>query len=167
MQEMIEKLKIKLILLESLSLIFIINGIRRLQIAYNGEKYEALINDDWKKFKSLTNETVGDLFAYGALWVVGIIIFGILVIGFINWKNKIKIINSVAVFVIIIGIAVTGSFMSGIINKYLNYFCGLFAKSYSISFLIGGIILSLVGITILWKAIDINKKSTVHNNVYN
>ena len=50
MQEMIEKFKIKLILLESLSLIFIINGTRRLQIAYNGEKYDALINDDWKKF---------------------------------------------------------------------------------------------------------------------
>jgi len=81
-----------------------------------------------------------------------------LVIGYINWKSKISIINSILLFLLIIGISVTGFFMKGIVNNYLNYFSGLFGETYGIPFFIGGTILTLIGITILWQTLSRHKK---------
>ena len=166
MYEMKKQINIKLILLETFSLLFIINGIQRLYIASQGKIYDAVINEDWKKFESLTSESLGQFFANKAIWTIGIILVGILTIGIINWRKKIHIINSIILFLVIIGISLTGFFLSGITNQYLNYFCGIFAEKYGISFFIGGTILTIIGITILWKSINLNK-NTIHNTVYN
>ena len=167
MSEMKRKqINIKIILLESLALIFLINGIQRLYVASKGKIYEAALDENWVKFESLTNESLGDVLAYRAFWTLGIIIVGIFVVGIINWKNKVRIINSIIVFGIIVGITVTGFFLSGITNQYLNYFCGIFAESYGISFFVGGNILTIIGIAILWKTINLNK-NTIHNTVQN
>ncbi|GGD87311.1 hypothetical protein GCM10011312_09240 [Planktosalinus lacus] len=61
-------------------------------------------------------------------------------------------------FLLIIGIAPTGFYMKGIVNNYLNYFSGLFGDTAGISFFIGGTILTLIGIAILWKTINRHKK---------
>ena len=61
MQKMIRRFNLKLIALECLSLIFIISGIDRLYAAYNGEQFDALMNEDWGKFKNLTDMTIGQL----------------------------------------------------------------------------------------------------------
>ena len=164
MYEMKKQINIKLILLETFSLLFIINGIQRLYIASQGKIYDAVINEDWKKFESLTSESLGQFFTNKAIWTIGIILVGILTIGIINWRKKIHIINSIILFLVIIGISLTGFFLSGITNQYLNYFCGIFAEKYGISFFIGGTILTIIGITILWKSINLNK-NTIHNTV--
>lgn len=154
---MIKQISIKLILLESFALIFIINGLQRLYIASQGQKYDAVMSENWEKFESLTSESIGQFFVNRAYWTFGIILVGILAIGIINWKNKIRIINSIILLVIVLGISMTGFFLSGITNQYLNYFCGIFAESYGLSFFIGGTILTIIGITILWKSINLNK----------
>ena len=164
MPKMIKKFNLKLILLECFALIFIISGIDRLYVAYNGKQFDALMNEDWEKFESLTDVRIGQFFADQAYWTLASLIIGILVIGLINWKNKFGIINSIVVLILTIGISATGIYSSGIVNRYLNYFCGLFAKGYGMAFLIGGLIILLIGITILWKTIALNK-NTVHNNV--
>lgn len=81
-------------------------------------------------------------------------------------EKKIHIINSIILFLVIIGITLTGFFLTGITNQYLNYFCGIFAENYGLSFFIGGTILTTIGITILWKTINLNK-NTIHNTVHN
>ncbi|GGK35758.1 hypothetical protein GCM10007962_32640 [Yeosuana aromativorans] len=160
---MIKELNLKLILQECFALIFIISGIDRLYVAFNGEKFDALINENWKKFELLTNVRIGQFFANQAYWTLAILIIGILIVGLINWKNKFGIINSIVVLILTFGISATGIYSSGIINRYLNYFCGIFAKGYGIAFLIGGLIILLIGILILWKTIMMNKKhSTQH-----
>ncbi|MBU3012188.1 hypothetical protein KO506_12295 [Polaribacter vadi] len=159
-----KQINIKLILLETFSLLFIINGIQRLYIASQGKIYDAVINENWKKFESLTSESLGQFFANRAIWTIGIILIGILTIGIINWRKKIHTINSIILFLVIIGITLTGFFLTGITNQYLNYFCGIFAKNYGLSFFIGGTILTTIGITILWKTISLNK-NTIHNTV--
>ncbi|WP_225037295.1 hypothetical protein [Winogradskyella sp. SM1960] len=163
---MIQKFNLKLILLECFALIFIISGIDRLYVAFNGEKFDALMEEDWKKFESLTDVRIGEFFVNQAYWTFGIILIGILVVGLINWKNKFGIINSIIVLILTIGISTTGIYSTGIINRYLNYFCGIFAEGYGLAFLIGGLIIAFIGIAILWKTIKMNK-STVHNTVYN
>lgn len=157
MPKMIKQISIKLILLESFALIFIINGLQRLYIASQGQKYDAVMSENWEKFESLTSESIGQFFVNRAYWTFGIILVGILAIGIINWKNKIRIINSIILLVIVLGISMTGFFLSGITNQYLNYFCGIFAESYGLSFFIGGTILTIIGIAILWKSINLNK----------
>ena len=124
------------------------------------------MNEDWEKFESLTDVRIGQFFADQAYWTLASLLIGILAVGLINWKNKFGIINSIVVLILTFGISATGIYSSGIINRYLNYFCGIFAEGYGMAFLIGGLIILLIGITILWKTIQLNK-STVHNNVYN
>ena len=164
MSKMIKKFNLKLILLECFALIFIISGIDRLYVAYNGKQFDALMNEDWEKFESLTDVRIGQFFADQAYWTLASLIIGILAVGLVNWKYKFGIINSIVVLILTFGISATGIYSSGIINRYLNYFCGLFAKGYGMAFLIGGLIILLIGITILWKTIALNK-NTVHNNV--
>ncbi len=166
MSKMMKKFNIKLILLECLALIFIISGLKRLYIAYNGKQFDALMSEDWGKFDSLTDIRIGQFFANQAYWTLSSLIIGILIVGLINWKYKFGIINSIIVLLITFGISLTGFYGTGIINRYLNYFCGLFAEGYGIAFLIGGLLIFFVGITILWKTIALNK-NTVHNTVYN
>ena len=161
MPKMIKKFNLKLILLECFALIFIISGLKRLYVAYNGKLFDALMNDDWKKFESLTDERIGQFFADQVYWTLASLIIGILAVGLVNWKYKFGIINSIVVLILTFGISATGFYTSGIVNRYLNYFCGLFAKGYGMAFLIGGLIILLTGITIMWKTITmINKHST-------
>ena len=158
MPRMIKKFNLKLILLECFALIFIISGIDRLYVAYNGKEFDALMNKDWEKFESLTDLSGGHFLANQAYWTLYALVIGIFAVGLINWKNKFGIINSIAVVILTIGISSTGIYSSGIINRYLNYFCGIFAEGYGMAFLIGGLIILLIGILILWKTITMNKK---------
>lgn len=158
MPKMTKKFNLKLILLECFALIFIISGIDRLYVAYNGKQFDALMNEDWEKFENLTDVRIGQFFADQAYWTLASLIIGILAVGLVNWKYKFGIINSIIVLILTLGISATGIYSSGIINRYLNYFCGLFAKGYGMAFLIGGLIILLIGITILWITITMNKK---------
>ena len=165
MPKMIKKFNLKLILLECFALIFIISGIDRLYVAYNGKEFDALMNEDWEKYELLTDISGGQFFANQAYWTIASLLIGILIAGLINWKNKFGIINSIVVIILTFGISATGIYSDGIINRYLNYFCGIFAEGYGMAFLIGGLIIALIGITILWKTILINKKHSTQQQV--
>lgn len=165
MPKMIKKFNLKLILLECFASIFIISGLKRLYVAYNGKLFDALMNDDWEKFKSLTDVRIGQFFADQAYWTLASLIIGILAVGLVNWKYKFGIINSIVVLILTFGISATGIYSSGIINRYLNYFCGFFAKGYGMAFLIGGLIILLTGITMMWKTIKMNKKHSTQQRL--
>ncbi|WP_188439973.1 hypothetical protein [Planktosalinus lacus] len=81
---MIKKINIKIILFETIALIFIINGLQRLYVASQGAKYDAIISRNWEKLESLTSLTAGQVLANRADWTFGFLITGVLVIGFIN-----------------------------------------------------------------------------------
>ncbi|MFP4847030.1 hypothetical protein [Winogradskyella sp. PE311] len=87
------------------------------------------------------------------------IISGIVAVGLINWINKFGLINSIAVLTLTFGISSTGIYSSGILNRYLNYFCGIFAEGYGMAFLIGGLIILFVGISVLWKTIQLTNST--------
>ncbi|WMI68228.1 hypothetical protein [Mangrovimonas sp. YM274] len=160
-----EKFKPKLILLECFALFFVINGINRFYVAYHGEKFDALIVNDSKKFESLTDMSVGELYAYYIYWTLATLLIGTLTIGLINWKNKIGKTNSIPVIIMTFGLSATGIYTTSIINRYLNYFCEIFGKGYGKSFLIGGFIILLIGIYILWKTLDKYKKHGTQHSV--
>jgi hypothetical protein len=108
---------------------------------------------------------IGQFFADQAYWTLASLIIGILAVGLVNWKYKFGIINSIVVLILTFGISATGIYSSGIINRYLNYFCGFFAKGYGMAFLIGGLIILLTGITMMWKTITMNKKHSTQQRL--
>ncbi len=164
MSKMIKKFNLKLVLLECFALIFIISGLKRLYVAYNGKQFDALMSGDWRKFELLTDVKAGQFLANQAYWTLTSLIIGLLIVGLINWKYKFGIINSIIVLLLTFGISITGFYNTGIVNRYLNYFCGSFAEGYGMAFLIGGLIIFLIGVIILWKTITLHK-NTVHSNV--
>lgn len=160
---MLKKINIRVVSYDTLALFFLINGIQRLFMASQGEKFIAIMNNDLEKYYSLTSIKASEFFILRGYWTYGAFIFGILLIGIINWKSKINIINSISTFIIVSFLFPTGVFLRGIINNYLNYFSGLFSENYSISFLMGGSILLLIGLLILWR-ITYSKRKTAQNN---
>ncbi|EDP98580.1 hypothetical protein KAOT1_15222 [Kordia algicida OT-1] len=115
---MIKKFDIKLIILECVALIFIISGIKRLYFAYNGTIFNALTEEDWKMYEALTDMYASQFLDNQSYWILAAMLIGILVIGLINWKNNFGIINSIAVLILTVGIAMTGFYTTGIVNKY-------------------------------------------------
>lgn len=147
----LQQINLKLILLQFVSLFFLINGIQRLYVSYHGLKYDALMNNNIEKFKTFTTVTPGLFLAYRNYFTLALVIIIPVLIAIINFKNNIQIGNSIILFVLSILCSFTGFFYSGVINNYLNYFCGVFGESYTSSFLIGGIILTAIGIGVLFK----------------
>lgn len=150
---MIKKFNLKLILLECFPLIFIISGIKRLYVAYNSDKIEAIIRRDWDRYNALTDIGISDFMANQVYWILIPLVLGIVIVWLINLRSKFGLINSITVLAITSGISVTGFYGTGTINEFLNYFCGFFSKQSGISYSIGGLILLLVGIIILWKTV--------------
>ena len=160
----LEKLFIRVSFIEILSLFFFINGIKRLYWGFQGEKFNAIMNDDLEKYYTLTSLYASQFLIRPAYWSFGAFIFGVVIVGIINWKNKIYFLNSILIFIIVFTLFPIGVFTKGLINKYLDYFCGIFSQNYSISYLIGGSILTIIGIIILWTTVH-TYRNTKHNTV--
>jgi len=161
---MLKRIHINIILLDILSLFFIINGVKRLYIASQEEKYIAIFNNDLDTFKTLTSFTMGEFVAISAYWAFGTFIVGIVSISLINWKNKIGITNSILTLLIVFSLFPFGIFSEGFINTSLNSFGWLFGGGFSTSFLIGGTVLSLIGFFLFRKSIQVNNKQSVHRD---
>ena len=161
---MIKKIIPRLILFETIALIFLINGIQRLYVSSVGEKYDAIIANDFDKYYSLTSKQIGSFLNERAYWTLGAFLVLIIIIGILNKKLKIHFINSSVVFLIIFVLFPTGFFVEGLVNNYLNCFSGIFGDSYGFSFLIGGMILTVIGIAIILITLK-NNINTVPNNV--
>lgn len=156
-QTLIKKINAKIIVLEILAVFFLINGIQRLYLASQGEKFNAIMNSDMEKYYSLTSTYASVFLERRGYWSLGGFMIGILLIGIINWKIKIHFINSMVTFLIIFMLLPSGLFMKGLINNSLNNFCAHFGVSYSFSYLIGSLILIIIGVLILWKILIMKK----------
>jgi len=165
MPKILKKIKLKLIFIESLAAYFLVNGSQRIYVASQADQYELLALGKWEELESLISGSISEIIVTKAYWTFGIFIICIVTIGVLNWKNKISIINIILVSLIVFSFFPLGFFSTGLIFKYLNYLGGIFADDYGLSFFIGGCILSIIGITLLWLIFKQHNKRTVHNNV--
>lgn len=153
---LMKKLNLKLILIQLLGIFFFIEGIQKIYIASDAERFMCLLKYDvnsecWKNLNS-TFTTLGDFLAKRAYWSFGAFVIGILIISLINLKNKKPFLNTFFVFLLAFLIFPTGIFFRGKISDYFNYFGGLFAKNYQYSFIISGIIFTLIGSLLMWRS---------------
>jgi hypothetical protein len=162
---MLKKIKIKLIFTQIAAILFLVSGIKRLYIATQADIYEAIINENFDKLNSITNLTIGEFFMRPIWWTLGTFITGILIIGLINWRYKVSILNSIITFIIGFSFFPLGIFNDGIISQLLNSLCYLFSEMMGIAFFIGGTIISFIALALLWKSINLNKENHVQQHI--
>lgn len=159
------KIRLKLILLQTLSLIFLIAGVQRLYIATQAEKYEAIGASDWEMFETLTSQTVGEFLFNETLWALVGLLFGITFIGYVNWRNKKSLLNTLLIFSIVLILFQIGLFNGGLFNNYINTFWGAMGINFTITFIIAGIVFGLLSAILIITSLKIkNRKSTIHNS---
>ncbi|UOK42149.1 MULTISPECIES: hypothetical protein [Flavobacterium] len=153
-----KNIDLKLALIQSLGIIFLIEGIERLYMFSQSEKYECVLaylkdqnSDCWKKFES-PYETMGDFMVSGFVFGFYGLIIGIILIALINWRNKTSIYNSLLTFILIMIPFACGVFRKGFINDLFNSFGGLFSRDFTVENFIGGSTFTIIAIIILWKS---------------
>ncbi len=155
---MIKKLNLKLILVETTFVFLFITGLKRLYLSSQSEIYKAIIEEDYNKFESLTDLTMGEVLYNQYLWPLGFLVVAILIVGLINWRFKIPIINSVLILIIGISFFPLGLINGDYLPLVFNSFCYLFSNDMKTAYIIGGLILSGVAFTLLWFGLNPNKK---------
>jgi hypothetical protein len=113
----------KIIIAESIGIIFLIHGVSRLHKSYNSDIWKAFLESDSENLKNQIGISLGD-------FLLNSIMFGFFEIDFIT-----ALFNSIG---------------------------AIFSNDIGYSFLISGLILTLIGLIILWKGIKINKNYTQH-----
>ncbi|RYJ36720.1 hypothetical protein NU08_4239 [Flavobacterium anhuiense] len=157
-----EKIKIKVILIQLSGLVFFIYGIYQFKIfsvfekfncAFQSLSYQSSIPTCWTKNYGDTEE-IFNFISSVMLWKFYGLIIGIVLIGLINWKNKISILNTIlgAIFTYIVFYFLFEPFLS----IRFNDFGLLFSNNFKTRYLIGGITFTFIGITILFLSVNIN-----------
>ena len=146
---MLKKFKIQLLFIEIAFVLLFTTGLKRLYLSSQMDIYDAIIQQDDKKFESLTDLTFGEVLHHQYLYALLFWGISVLIILFINWRSKTHFIYSILVFIISFSF-----FPLGLINgKYLpvlfNSFCFLFSDDGKVAYIIGGIIINITSFTIL------------------
>jgi hypothetical protein len=153
------KINPTLILIQWLGIFFLINGILRFFYSFNATELEYL-NTVKEKFNL---KILSDFLSYQVYWAFGSYFLGMAIVALINWKKKNHFLNTIFVSILGFTIFPTKILFRGVISDFFNYLGGIFTKDYTYSFLIGGLMLTLIGSLLIWKSISLGK-GTAHNS---
>jgi hypothetical protein len=161
------KMEYKIIILQSLGFLLIINGIKRLHVVMYSKIYECFLNSinnnesnndiiiqNENTLQCLTlngynNFSFEQLITHKLYLAIFGLILSISLVTIINWKYKVEFINSLTVLCMIIGISFI-AFVSNLkIHVFLNFFGELFTNNLKYSNLITGLIFPIIGILII------------------
>jgi hypothetical protein len=156
-----KKLNIRVISLQLFGMIFLIHGILQLRFYTVAEKICALTIFQDKKTECQnrlfpTVESVSSFWASVYIWIFLGLSAGVILISFLNWKNKLSALNTILVSTIIYILLRLKFFRKGTISEILFSFGGLFSDDFKTQYLIGGISFSLIGFFILWASANQN-----------
>ena len=150
----------KIIIAESIGIIFLIHGISRLHKSYYSDIWKAFLESNSEKLKNLTEISLGDFLFESIMFGFYVLIVSVLILSLIKWKRKLPLINTVLSLTLVFLLFPIGFFEIDFITGIFNSIGAIFTNDIGLSFLISGIILTLIGIAILWKEIK-----TTHNTV--
>ncbi|WP_170854727.1 hypothetical protein [Cellulophaga fucicola] len=160
-----KKLKIKNIVLESLSFILILFSIGKFQYAYRSNEYNILLNTNIDKVDKLDVGNLSDFLLESFWWkLLSLVIVFISIEIFKLWsKNKTGFLETLIAFILVFFLFPIGFFDSGNTNGVINLVGDIFSDNLKIKMLIAGVFWLTVGTVILWRTL----KNTKHNNAYN
>jgi len=162
-----KNINIKVILFQWIGIVFFINGIQRLYLLFQDERYSCLYesinnpkNDCWEKLN--LNENVGDIISSFLMWFFYAFIFGITILSILNWRHKIHWINSLFVLILTFLLFPLKFFREGFGSIFFNSFWGIFTDDVTVENLIRGIIFTLIGLVL--SNISLKETNTAYNS---
>ena len=150
----------KTILAESIGIIFLIHGVGRLHKSYYSDIWKAFIHSDKLKNEVVIN--LGDFLLESIMFGFYVLIVSIMILLLIKWKMKLPLTDTFLSLILVFLLFPIGFFKINFITALFNSIGAIFTNDIGFSFLISGLILTLIGLTVLWKGIK-----TTHNTVYN
>ncbi|GGF09048.1 hypothetical protein [Flavobacterium limi] len=157
-----KKLNIRVILLQLLGMIFLIHGTLQLRFYSVAEEIICAANDFQNQKKECWNRLFPTMESISGFWPgVYIWIFlgasaGIIIISFLNWKNKLSALNTILVSTLIYILLRLKFFRKSTISHLLSSFGNLFSDDFKTQCLIRGAVFTLLGIFILWVSANPN-----------
>jgi hypothetical protein len=151
------KINFKIILVQFIGCIFLIQGIQNLYFATQTEKFYCYIeyfkNPKCKCFQRLgLNRIVGEFMSDIYLWFFYGFVFGMILIFIINWKKNRHLLNSILLFVLLFCLFLVRFFRNEYVNLIFRQFGNIFTQDFGVQNIIGGIIYTLIGSLLLWKS---------------
>jgi hypothetical protein len=151
------KINFKIILVQFIGCIFLIQGIQNLYFATQTEKYncyiEYLKNPKCECFQKLRlNGFGGEFMSDVYLWFFYGFVIGIFITSIINWKKNRHPINSVLLFVILFLLFPIHFFRNEYVSLIFRQFGEIITQDFGVQIIIGGITYTIIGSLILWKS---------------
>ncbi|THD67428.1 hypothetical protein E7Z59_07130 [Robertkochia marina] len=147
----------KLILIESIGFFFVIQGSRRLNISYNSEKWENVIQFDQEKIGGISD--VSQFFFEISIWSTYTLVFLTILTLLIKLITKQSIGNTLISSSIVFALFPSGIMGHTRLSQTLNSLGYYFSNELKMAFLAGGILLASIGLILLWYAL---KKTKLH-----
>jgi surface polysaccharide O-acyltransferase-like enzyme len=152
-----DKINFKLILIQFIGCIFLIQGIQNLYFATQTEKFNCYIeyfkNPKCECYQRLgLNEIMGEFMSDIYLWFFYGFIIGIIVTCIINWKKNRHPLNSVLLFVLLFILFPIHFFRNKYVSQIFRQLGELFTQDFGIQNIIGGITYTLIGSLLLRKS---------------
>lgn len=151
------KINFKIILVQFIGCIFLIQGIQNLYFATQTEKYncyvEYLKNPKCECFQKLRlNGFGGEFMSEVYLWFFYGFVIGIIISFIINWKKNRHPLNSVLLFVILFLLFPIHFFRNEYVSLIFRQFGEIITQDFGVQNIIGGITYTIIGSSILWKS---------------
>ncbi|MFB9077232.1 hypothetical protein ACFFLS_02665 [Flavobacterium procerum] len=163
-----KKLDIRVVLLQFFGIILLTNGILQLRYFSVAEKFICAINhfnnqssECWKKFFP-SKEDFFDFFPGIYVWIFIGLMIGILIVSFLNWKNKLSALNTILVAIVMYIILKLKLFRRGIISRPFHPVRALFSDDFGTQCLIEGITFTICGLLVLYFSV-IFKNNSIEN----
>jgi hypothetical protein len=156
------RLNWKIIVAESIGIIFLIHGVSRLHKSYYSDIWKAFLESDSEKLKNITEISLGDFLIESIMFGFWVQIASVLILLLVKWKIKRPLIDTILSLILVFLLFPMGFFNIDFITGLFNSIGAIFTNDIGFSFLISGLILTLIGLTVLWKGMKINKNYTQH-----
>ena len=152
------KLNLKLILIQFFGILFLIYGTQRFFYSFYSDEIIFYFSKSADKIEhSKYVEFLGKFLWCRFYWALGMAVIGVIVIAFINIKRKNHFLNTILVALLLFAAFFSGIILTNLISKYFNYLEELFSKSYTYTCFIGGVILTLTGSMLIWKSFNLEE----------
>lgn len=155
-----KRLNVRIVLIQLIGMIFLINGIMQLRFYTVAEKIVCAKNHFqnqnlkcWKTFFP-TKEAYLEFWPSVYVSIFLGLLFGILIVSFFNWKNKRSPLNTLLIAIIMYVLLKLKFFRREIIFRLLDPFWALFSDDFATQSLLEGIIFTCIGAFILYLSAD-------------
>jgi hypothetical protein len=168
-----KKLNFRIILIQFIGIIFLINGILQLRFYTAAEKI-IYIRKHFGHTKTGVRDPlfpaeadISDFWSSVYVWIFPGMILGICLVSYINWKNKLSALNNIIIALCLYMVLRFKFFRKGILSDVFHPFTATLSDNPTVQFFIEGIIFTFIGSIILYSSVYLNlfyaKKNAVSN----